>query len=153
LQFLGTMSIGQAEGFFQYDFNAEPFQINRGTLNNAIYHLSSYEMVVTSTREDILPSASFSQAMPDVTADWCIGICLASVRRMAILTVKDGSGFGLQFAFELLSESNLPPSKSQIGPFVQAVYGQLGSVPIAVFLTGSLTQAEADISKQEEGQP
>ena len=96
-------------------------------------------MVVTSTRLDLIPSGSFSQTMPNVIADVWVGICKASPTRMIVVTMKDTSGFGIEIASELLSESNQLAARAQIGSVVQALYGQLGSVPIALFLEGTLS--------------
>ncbi len=140
LAFAGVMAIGHAEGTFSYALNGEPIQTNRGTLNNAIYSVSAFNFLVTSTREDILPSMALADTMADLTADLCVGTCLASPTRMVILTIKNPEGFGLQIAFELQSESNLPPTRIQIGAFVQAIYGNLNGVPIALFLEGQISQ-------------
>ena len=131
-------SIGDANGPFQYTIPSNPIKLRQGNLNNAVYPATKWNFVVTSTHPEILASMLFSDTVAGHTGEWCIGTCMASPTRMAVLTVKDPSGIGLQFAFELLSETNDPPTPAQIGAFVQAIYGVLGTVPIALFSDGTL---------------
>jgi hypothetical protein len=139
-----------AVGDIHYRPDQLPTRLNYGNMNNAVYTPTSWDFAIKSTVSG-LPSESMTNQLAGQTAEWCIGICIFGSGPVAMLSLRDGHGFLLQYAFVLSGDTAAHPLPdiSQLIAKAQCFYrNEPQLVPLVVLLQADvreLTMAEGGL--------